>query len=194
MRETSLNPIYEYKVIDVDTKRHGTVKGLVCAADPKNPLYLGRDDETLSIEEKAAIIATSKGVPGASPRNTGMAYWRDHVKCCELGGFEPDENIQKLVGLAEVYRAQLEHDDPELFAELVTNEAQNAPAGAKEGITYADPVYQVATISASEDPRRVVDLRNGAVNSADLLTDPLSPVEIHQINVLKVELETPTMH
>lgn len=194
LRETSLNPIYEYKVIDVETKRHGTVKGLVCAADPENPLYLGRDGETLTIEEKAAIIATSMGVPGASPRNTGMAYWRDHVKCCELGGFEPDENIQKLVGLAEVYRAQLEHDDPKLFAELVAIEAKNAPAGAKEGITYADPVYDVTTVSASEDPRRVLDLRNGAISGADLLTDPLSPADIRHINVLKAELETPTMH
>lgn len=196
LRETSLNPIYEYKVVDVETRRNGTVKGLICAADQSNPLYLGRDGEEggLTIEEKAAIIAISKGVPGASPRNTGMAYWRDHVKCCELGGFEPDPGIQRLVALAEVYREQLEHDNPELFAELVAIEKKNAPAGAKFGVTYADPIYNVETVSASEDPRRVSDLRSGAIEAADLLTDPLTAEQIEHIQTLKDELEAPSIH
>lgn len=196
LRETSLNPIYEYKVVDVETRRNGSVKALICAADPSNPLYLGRDGEDggLTIEEKASIIATSRGVPGASPRNTGMAYWRDHVKCCELGGFEPDPKIQRLVALAEVYREQLRHDDPELFEELIQIEQQNAPAGAKFGVTYADPIYNVETVSASEDTRRVVDLRHGAIKAADLLNDPLTLQQIGHIQTLKQELEAPTLH
>lgn len=189
LRETSLNPIYEYKVVDVDSKRHGRVKAIICAADPKNPLYLGRDGEEngLTIEEKAAIIATSKGVPGASPRNTGMAYWRDHIKCCELGGFKPDPKIEELVRLAELYRAELEITDPELFAELVVLEEPHSPAGASKDVTYATPVYDVPVISSSS--RRVVDLRESAIVKASLEMDPLSSEKIHNIGVLKAELE-----
>ncbi len=194
LRETSLNPIYEYKVVDVTTQRHGDVKALICAADSKNPLYLGRDGETLTIEEKASVIATSIGIPGASPRNTGMAYWRDHVHCCTLGGFKPDEKIQNLVELAEQYRAQLEIDDPELFTQLTTLEAQDAPAGAEEGVTYASAVYDVEVISASNNPIRVIELRSRAIENANLLTDPLSADQLTQIQTLKSELEAPTVH
>ena len=194
LRETSLNPIYEYKVVDITTKRHGAVKALICAADPENPLYLGRDGEVLTIEDKAAIIATSKGVPDSSPRNTGMAYWRDHVHCCSLGGFEPDPKIQKLVELAEQYRAQLEIDNPALFAELTILEAKSAPTGAAKSVTYATPVYNVDVISASNNPKRVIELRDGAIEDADLLTDPLSAARLKEIQILKDELEAPTLH
>ncbi len=193
-RETSLNPIYEYKVIDVTTKRNGVVKALICAADPKNPLYLGRDGEVLTIEEKAAIIATSKGVIDSGPRNTGMAYWRDHVHCCKLGGFEPDAKIQKLVELAEKYRAQLEIDDPQLFAELTARESQSAPKGATDGVTYATAVYDVDVISASDNPKRVIELRNEAIEGANLLTDPLNAAQTETIQRHKAELEAPTLH
>lgn len=194
LRETSLNPIYEYKVIDVETKRQGTVKALICAADPKNPLYLGRDGEVLTIEEKAAIIATSKGVPDASPRNTGMAYWRDHVHCCKLGGFEPDQKIQTLVELAEKYRAQLEIDNPELFAKLTASEEKGSPTGRTEDVTYATPVYKVPVVSASDNPPCVIDLQDRAIKQANLLTDPLSSEQIEKIQMLKNELEAPTLH
>ena len=187
-RETSANPIYEYKVVEVETTKNGAVKALICAADEKNPLYLGRDGEQLTLHEKAAIIATSIGAPGASPRNTGMAYWRDHIKCCDLGGFEPDESIKELVQLAEVYRAQLEHDDPELFAKLTDNEKQAGPAGAALGVTYATPVYDVSTISIPENAPRVLELRGQAIDDADLYNDPLTPERVEQIQDFMIEL------
>ncbi|PCK00471.1 MAG: hypothetical protein COA45_01445 [Zetaproteobacteria bacterium] len=198
-REVSLNPIYEHKIIDIETNNRGTVKAMICAVDPESPLYLGRDGEEggLTMEEKAAIIATSIGVQdetNTSPRTTGMAYWRDHVKCCELGGFEPDEKIQRVIELAELYRAELKTSDPELFEQLTTIEAKNAPPSSAPGVTYATPVYNVTVISASEDPRTLMQLRDDAIVRADLLTDPLNEVQLAHFSAMLKELNTPTVH
>jgi len=116
-----------------------------------------------------------------------------------MAGFEPDPKIEELVRLAELYRAQLEFDDPELFKTLTELEAKTGP-NAPEGVTYANPVYEVDVVSASDNPKRVMDMRKEAVEraellndplSAELLNDPLSAEQVSHIENLMSELDAP---
>jgi len=135
LRETSANPIYAYKVVEVETELHGPVKALICAADPENPLYLGDDPapvfgdggevigaKGLSTEEKAAMIASCKGMPGASARNTGLDYWQYILHCTYSAGQEPEPHILQMVQLANAYRAGLPEAER---ADLEAIEAKN---------------------------------------------------------------------
>jgi len=194
LRETGLNPIYKYRVVDVNTDKKGTVKALICAADHENPLYLGPDKEQLSLEQKAVIIATSIGDKDAdgkfisNPRHTGMAYWRDHIYCCHLGGFDPDPKIKRLVELAEYYREQLKTADPQAYSWLNSIERKQRPANARPGVTYANPVYDGSKVRPPFNPLNVKALRQTAKSAASLRQDPLSRDDVDSIKDRIVQL------
>ena len=199
LRETSANPIYAYKVVDVETEGHGTVKALICAADPENPLYLGDDPapiiegdkvvdaEGLSVEEKAAMIASCKGVDGASARNTGLDYWQFILHCTYEAGQEPEPHILEMVQLANAHRALLPEDERlELEAiESRNSDRQNydprafATADAREIIGY-DPEYQ----DHDRSELALIHARNAIGDE-----DPLSAEELRIIERNKGELE-----
>jgi len=187
LRETGLNPIYKYAIVDVDTPKKGTVKALICMADNQNPLYLGADKKQLSLEQKAAVIATSIGDRNkdgsfiSNPRHTGMAYWRDHVYCCRLGGYEPDPKIKRLVELAEKYRADLKTADPKRYNRLIYIESKQKTDTMPIGVTYATPVYDAAQVRPPMNSRSVRVLAQTARSAAKLHTDPLDKESIAQI-------------
>ncbi len=184
-RETSFNPIYTYKIIDVEVadNRTGPVKAVACGTDEQHPQYVGPTVEDsrhghLTFAEKAAVIADSYGHPGASVRSTGLAYWRYILDCSYQIGVEPEPHIRKLVAITNAFRTKLPPEAQERLSLL-------------ERSDNLDPrVYEVDEAAMAVSPTDVADyLRRGRDRLGN--KDPLSPKSFGILSKIMADLNMP---
>ncbi len=193
LRETSSNPIYQYKLVDINTDTHGTVKALICAADPDNSLFLGGGQpvmlpdgtiEGLSLEEASAMIAASKGEPGASIRNTGIAYWQFVLDCTYKAGLEPEPHIKALVSKANYFRSLMpENERRELEA------LDNLGDERQKRENYDLRVFEMADESDPERGRWLLQHARNELKRMSGNQDPLHPDKARVIEENKIQLE-----
>jgi hypothetical protein len=188
-RETSLNPIYRYEAVDVETQGHGTVKALICRADEKSFLFLNRDRSApgttgLTLLEKAAIIASARGVPNASARTTGLDYWRFVLHCRYRAGIAPEPHIKELVETANGLRALLPRRKRQ---ELEVIEERGVRLGSKERLD-ARALRRNARL-VRLNARDVEGLQESARRKLGLF-EPLPPDRLARTQVLFRQLHT----
>lgn len=166
-RETALCPVYKFEAIEVETEHHEMVKAVICAADPDGPLYIGRDNEILSLDEKAMITATSIGImddTNISPRKTGMAYWRFIIMCDRIACLETEPHIREFVELCEFYRAAIDTRTREELEKIESD----------RDFDYHLPVYDIDATHAPS-PQEIDILLQAAGQKIGWGTDPIPP-------------------
>lgn len=103
-------PVYAFKLLDVATDDGRSVKAITCVADEDGPLYVG---DTLSLDEKAAIIATACAAkrtsgPYANDKTPGkrpnLDYLRFVAQDAEKQGTPLEPEIAALLDKANAYR------------------------------------------------------------------------------------------